>query len=367
MSLGGADFMNQRVVKLRQKLAEAGLDAILVSQPENRRYLSGFGGTAGTLLITQDKAVLATDFRYVEQAKQQAPDFQLFRTEGELGHWFPDAASDFGAKVWGYESHHLTVAEFQALKGAMRRVSANGRPRLVATRELVEPLRQVKEPEELALMAMACEITSRTLDEVAAILEPGMTEAAVAWEIERRFHEKGGQGLAFETIVAAGPNAALPHHQPSDRPLGRGETIVVDMGAKFGGYCCDMTRTLCLGEPDDKVRRVYDTVLGAQLTALNTVAAGMTGAEADALAREFIEKAGYGEAFGHSLGHGVGLAVHEMPRLSHVSQDGLEEGMLFTIEPGVYLAGWGGVRIEDTVVLEKGGARPLTTARKGLP
>ncbi|MBI2918074.1 MAG: aminopeptidase P family protein [Chloroflexi bacterium] len=358
--------MNQRVIKLRQKLAEAGLDALLVSQPENRRYLSGFTGSAGMLLITQDKAVIATDFRYVEQSTQQAPDFELFKTEGDLGHWFPDAAGDFGARVWGYESQHLTVAEFYALKGAMRRTSANGRPRLVATREMVEPLRQVKEPQELALMARACEITSRTLDEVAAVLEPGTTEAAAAWEIERRFHEKGGQGLAFDSIVAAGPNAALPHHQPSDHPIERGETIVVDIGARVGGYCCDMTRTVCLGKPDDKVRRVYDTVFGAQLTALSTVRAGMTGAEADALARGFIKKAGYGEAFGHSLGHGVGLAVHELPRLSHVSQDVLEEGMVFTIEPGVYLAGWGGVRIEDTVVLEKGGARPLTTARKGL-
>ncbi len=358
--------MNQRLAKLRQKLAKAELDALVVSQPEDRRYLSGFTGSAGLLLISQNKAVLATDFRYVEQSKQQAPDFELFKTEGDLGQWFPDAAGGLGAKVWGYESQHLTVAEFQALKGAMRRMSANGRPRLVATREMVEPLREVKEPAELALVARASEITSRTLDEVAAILEPGMSEAAAAWEIERRFHEKGAQGLAFETIVAAGANAALPHHLPSDRPLGRGETIVVDLGAKLGGYCCDMTRTLCLGKPDDKVRRVYDTVFGAQLTALNTVAVGMTGAEADALARSFIEKAGYGEAFGHSLGHGVGLAIHELPRLSHVSQDVLEEGMVFTIEPGIYLAGWGGVRIEDTVVLEKGGARSLTTAKKGL-
>jgi Xaa-Pro aminopeptidase len=191
-----------------------------------------------------------------------------------------------------------------------------------------------------------------------------MTEAEVAWRIEMAVRSRGAESISFDTIVGSGPNAALPHHRAGDRVLQQREPVVIDMGARYMGYCSDLTRTVVLGQPDETFKKVYDTVLGAQLTAIETVQAGMTGAEADRLARTVIEEAGYGEMFGHSLGHGVGLEVHENPGVGATSSGRLEDGMVFTIEPGIYLSGWGGVRIEDVVVLENGRARVLSRARK---
>lgn len=351
-----------RLQKLRLKLTEQELDGIFISQPENRQYLSGFDGSAGYLLITQHDAVLATDSRYTEQGKIQSPDYEIFLISNSLSEWFLRFTSRLDAGRLGFESCHLTFATYQKLLETLDQ--AKSPIKLVPVEGLVEPLRAVKEPEEIDLITKATEITDKVFNYLHKIVRSGMTEKELAWELEKFFHDNGSQGLAFETIVASGPNGAMPHAKPSERQISQGEPVVVDMGARFGDYASDMTRTFCLGTPDDTFKKVYDTVLGAQLTAETLIKDGMTGEEADRLARTVIEEAGYGEAFGHSLGHGVGLAIHEQPRLGSRSADILASGMVFTIEPGIYLPGWGGVRIEDTVLLDGGKVRVLSRALK---
>ena len=352
-----------RLKTLREKLHELELDALLVSSPDNRRYLSGFTGSAGYLLVTAEQAVLATDFRYVEQAGQQAPDFRVERIAGGPG-WLPDLAADTGARRIGFESEHLTVAGHATFLKAVQESSPADRLALLPATEVVERMRAVKDEDEVRLLKKAVEIADEAIEEVTRSLEPGVTEAEVAWELEKAMRDRGAQSASFDIIVGAGPNGALPHHRADDTEIQGGEPIVIDMGATYLGYCSDLTRTLFLGDGDETFKTVYQTVLDAQIAAEEQVRAGMTGEEVDDIARNVIADAGYGENFGHSLGHGVGLAVHELPRVGPRSQDRIEEGMVFTVEPGIYLSGWGGVRIEDIVVLQNGRAQVISRASK---
>ncbi len=354
--------MNKRLQRLRGKFAEKEIDSVFITQAENRRYLSGFDGTAGYLFITEKQAVLATDFRYTEQAAAEAPDFEILHIGGSIADWFPGLVRDAGVKRIGFESGDVTFAFHLLLNVAFKKKKVP--VKLVPVSGLVESLRAVKEPGEIALIEKAAAITDDAYEAVEAKIIPGMTEKQVAWELEKSLREHGSQSLPFEIIVASGPQAALPHAKPSDRVIQAGEPVLIDMGAKWAGYAGDLSRTICVGSPDNKFRKVYKTVLDAQAAAVSIISAGMTGHDADSAAREIIEKAGYGEAFGHSLGHGVGLAAHEQPRLGPNSEDVLYEGMVFTVEPGIYLSGWGGVRIEDTVVMENGRVRRLSEARK---
>lgn len=357
----------ERLGKLRQKLAEKGLDAIFVTGPENRRYLSGFTGSAGYLLISGQRAVLATDFRYWGQAGRQAPQFELLKLTDGVEKWLPQALADVGARRTGFEAANMSVAFYNQVIEAVKKMEApaSGGPEFVPAQDLVEELRAVKDPAECAAIERAVRLADAAFTAVAAQLRPGMTEQEVAWRLEQHMREHGAESVSFDIIVAAGPNGAMAHHHPSERRIQKGEPIVIDMGARADGYCSDLTRTVILGRADGQFKKVYDIVLGAQLAAIETVQAGMTGHDGDALARSVIEQAGYGEAFGHGLGHGVGLAVHEDPRVGRNSTHILGEGMVFTIEPGIYIPGWGGVRIEDVVALEKGRARSLTQAPKG--
>lgn len=357
--------MSVKLDKLRQKFTEddLGLDAILISSPENRRYMSGFTGSAGWLLISRHDATLATDFRYVEQATQQSPDFRIHRTAPGLG-WFPEWTAEQGVKRIGFESDDVTISLHNAFRKAADESETTNHPELVPTSGIVEQLRVYKDADELALLAKAIEIADEALDEVGPRIEPGVTEEAVAWELEKAMRERGAEMISFDTIVGAGANGALPHHRAADTVIKRNDAIVIDMGAKYEGYCSDLTRTIFVGEPDAKFRRIYDIVLQAQLAAEERVRAGMTGEEADAIARDIIADAGHAADFGHSLGHGVGLAVHEFPRVGPRAEDVLQDGMVFTIEPGIYLPGWGGVRIEDIVVMENGRARVISKAKK---
>ncbi len=354
--------MNNRLGKLRKKLTETETEAILISQPENRHYLSGFSGSSGLLLITRREAILATDFRYLEQAKRQAPDFDLFPTKGDLENWFPALIGEIALKKLGFEAEYVSFDLHRHLNETLN--SSNSQLRLVPTKGLVENLRATKEPEETELISKAVAISDAAMEYVASITKAGMTEREVAWELEKFMREQGSQPLPFDVIVASGPNAALPHAQPSERAIQPGETIVIDIGARMQGYASDLSRTICLGKPDDTFKKVYDVVLKAQLAAITGTNNGMTGKQADSLAREVIEQAGYGDNFGHGLGHGVGLATHERPYLNQTSRDNLTDGMVFTIEPGIYLPGWGGVRTEDTAVMEDGKIRVLSQARK---
>ena len=235
---------------------------------------------------------------------------------------------------------------------------------LVALSEDIGRMRQVKDDAEVELLTRAVEISDQAFEAVAPRIEAGVTEEEVAWELEKEMRERGAEALAFDIIVAAGPNGALPHHRAGERPIQEGDAVVIDMGAQYRGYCSDLSRTIAIGEPDETFGRVYDTVLRAQLASEEAARLGMTGGECDAVARDLIAAEGYGDNFGHSLGHGVGLAVHEYPLVGPNAENELADGMVFTVEPGIYLSGWGGVRIEDMVVMENGRARVLSKAHK---
>jgi Xaa-Pro aminopeptidase len=352
-----------RLQRLRDALRQNELDAFLISSPEARRYLSGFTGSAGYLLISQSDAVLATDFRYVEQAGRQAPLFRVERIAGKMD-WFPKLASQLGARKIGFEGRHMTVGAHSAFQKAIAEAENRDGLALVEASDTVDVLRATKYREEMELLARAIEITDQAFDEVASTIRAGVTEREVAWRLEKAMRERGAEGLAFDVIVGAGPNGALPHHRADDTVIGNDSPVVIDMGARYEGYCADLTRTIVVGEPDETFRRVYETVLRAQLAAEEGVESGMTGGEVDAISRDIIDEAGYGDSFGHGLGHGVGLAVHEFPRVGPDAEDAIEDGMVFTIEPGIYLSDWGGVRIEDVVVMEHGRARVLSRAPK---
>ncbi|MEK7215271.1 MAG: aminopeptidase P family protein [Chloroflexota bacterium] len=352
--------MSQRLARLRSKLAEKQYDGMLVSQAENRRYLSDFTGSAGYLLITQEAAVLFTDFRYTEQAGLQAKDFTVQQVSGGFENWLTATVRDLNVKRLAFDALHVTYATHQAIKKALGELEVE----LAPDEQTVELLRAVKEPSEVAAIEKAQGLTDGAYHHLMGVVRPGMTEVQVAWELEKFIRENGGDGLAFDTIVAAGPNAARPHHRAGETPIREGEPIVLDFGAKADGYCADMTRTICLGPQDDQFKRVYDLVLGAQLTAEALIKSGITGEEADSYARKVIDDAGFGDNFGHSLGHGIGLYVHEYPHVAKRAKNVLEDGMVFSVEPGIYISGWGGVRIEDLVVLENGKPRVLTKASK---
>ena len=356
--------MITRLQKLRTSAAKERFDALLVSQPENRRYLSGFTGSSGWLLISEKNTILATDFRYVEQAKGESPDCEIVQIKRELSDWLPDLVSDLRWHKLGFEANSTSYNTYHKLSEAAKTRQVN--LALVPTTGIVEQLRSIKEPGELEFITKAVALADAALEQAKAIIRPGTTEKEAAWEIEKLLRQEGSEGIAFEVIVASGPNSALPHARPAERTIQSGEPVLIDMGARFNGYCSDLSRTLFFGQADNTLRRIYDIVLRAQTAAIEGVEAGMDAAQADRLARRTIEQAGYGDAFGHGLGHGVGLAVHESPRLGFNSSDSLADGMVFTIEPGIYLAGQGGVRIEDMVVLENGKARVLTKAKKDL-
>ena len=355
-----------RIQRLRHRLDEAGLDAILVSQPENRLYLSGFSGSAGFLIVSRDHAFIATDFRYFEQSARQCPDYTLVKMAGgkPLG-WFHEALAEIKPKRLGFEASDVSFSLYSVIKRAIAGLPSEERPRLMSTRNLVEALREIKDAAEIAEIDRAASFADAALAQVVPAIEPGMSEKQVAWELEKAMREAGADSISFDTIVASGPNGALPHHRPSDKQIQAGEPVVIDMGARINGYCSDITRTIVVGNPDEQLDKVYHTVLDAQLNAIDEVRSGMTGHEADSLARTVIDDAGYGDRFGHSLGHGIGLAVHEVPVVGPRGSSVLGKDMVFTIEPGIYIPGWGGVRIEDMVVLENGKVRVITANFQG--
>lgn len=347
---------------LRQKMADKNLDGFIVTGDHNRRYLSGFTGSAGTLIISADAQVLATDSRYYEQAGQQCPDWELVRVGYDLKSRLPEMLRELGlgAGRIGFESAHLSVARFQEWERALE-----GFVSLVPTAGLVEELRAVKRADELAAIRRAVSLADEALAHVADRIEPGMTEVEVAWDIESYMRTHGAEAMSFPPTVAAGARGALPHARATGQRITAGEPIVLDLGCVVDGYCSDVTRTFCLGSPANKqYLAVWDLVNRANEAALAGLQGGVPGAEVDKLAREIIAGAGYGENFGHSLGHGVGLAVHEEPRVSYTNEAPLPSGAVVTIEPGIYLPGQFGVRIEDLVLVTDDGVEVLTGAPK---
>ncbi|MGD9116176.1 MAG: Xaa-Pro peptidase family protein [Dehalococcoidia bacterium] len=353
-------MIKDRIAKLIGELGKNDIEGIFVSQPENRRYLSGFSGSAGFLFITAKECIIATDSRYTVQARNQAPDYKLVTIGGDTSRWLPEVISELGIKRLGFETEHTAFAQYQRLCDILNRGKSG--LKLVPVNGIVEGLRALKEPGEIELMTRAAEIADAAMNHIRKKLCAGMTELEAAWEIEKFMREAGSQALPFEVIVGSGPNAALPHAQPSERVIKESEPVVIDIGARVDGYGSDLSRTFCLGTPDETFKKVYDTVLGAHNAAMAITREGMNGGDSDRIARTVIEEGGYGDNFGHGLGHGVGLAPHELPRLGPGSKDILAESMVLTIEPGIYIEGWGGVRIEDMAVMAGGKPKEISQA-----
>ncbi len=357
-----------RIAALRRLIRDEGLEAFVIINIEgsdslNLRYLTGFSGTSGGLIITQTEELLLTDSRYTERAKTETPQVQIRELKGNWAERLSEELKALGIKRLGLNSHTISLHDFNLLKEKAPEVE------LVPLEGPVERLRLRKEEEEISLIKRAAELTDRAFEHALEIVRPGLTEREVAWELEKFMHENGADGPAFPFIIATGSNSALPHATPGEREIKRGELLLLDIGARFAGYCADLTRMIAIGRPSKRQIEIYELVRRAQEAALSGIKPGMNGLKADKLAREVIQRAGFGEAFGHGLGHGVGLAIHEGPRLSPLAdpkKDILEPGMVVTIEPGIYLVGEFGVRIEDLTVVRDGGLEVLSGAPKEL-
>ena len=355
------DIHAARRARAQQAIAEAGADAALVTLPANVRYLSGLVSSNAAILLPADgPGVLATDSRYAEAAARDCPDLELL-VERQVDTALAGLAARRGSQVLAFEAQDLTVERYNAL--AAEEVFADTRPpQLVPLGHIVESLRMIKDEAEIDLLARACAITSAAFESVLAAIVPGQTERGLAIAVERTMVDLGADGPAFDTIVASGPNGAIPHHQPGDRRFEPGDLITVDCGARYQGYHADMTRTVALGEPGAWQREIYELVAAAQLAGILAAVPGADVADVDGAARDMIAAAGHGDHFQHGLGHGVGLQVHEAPIMGYGRTGRLMDRVPVTVEPGVYLPGKGGVRIEDTLVVRAGTAQTDVTA-----
>ena len=354
-----ADLREERRAALRARLTTEALDGLIVTQPSNVRYLTGFTGTSAVTIVLRHDTIFVSDFRYRTQADAEVADAARVEI----------VAADLWERVWSVlkEQPGLETLGFEAdtvsVKGAERFVAAREHAgcRFRAVAGLVEALRVRKHPSEVAAIREAARLAHAALEATLPALRPGMRELDVASALEGALRRRGSEWHPFPTIAASGPRSALPHANTATREIQPGDWLLLDFGARLDGYCADITRTVVVGaRPDERQRTVYALVRDAQRLARENVRAGMTGAEADALARQLITSRGFADAFGHSLGHGLGLEVHEAPRLSSTNREPLPEGAVVTIEPGIYFPGWGGVRIEDEVHLTAGGAELLS-------
>ena len=345
-----------RVAALRESLQKAHLDGLLLTGLANIRYLTGFSGTSALAFVTQRELLFLTDFRYETQVDEEVGSFARVLIESQSlwsGLWtaLPQLQS---VEVVGFESSHLQHRDFQRL------LEGGARWQWRPTTDLVETLRERKDAGELALVQNAADVACTALEKTVTQLRAGMTEMQVAGVLERELREAGSEGFPFPTIVASGERSALPHARSSSRELRTGDFLLLDFGAEVAGYCSDVTRTFVVGKANDEQRAVHDVVRSANRVAASSVRAGMRGRDADGLARDYIERCGYGALFGHSLGHGIGLEVHEAPRLARTAEAVRPPGSIVTIEPGIYRPGWGGVRVEDDVYLSAVGPQLLT-------
>ncbi len=347
-----------KFTNLRKVMEQKGLDAIVVLSPYNRRYLSGFTGTSGSLLITQDTKQLITDFRYIQQANSQAEDFEIINQNGPMINKINELIQHGNYKNVGVEADLITYNEYQALN--------TDEVQLSSIEGVIETIRMIKDDFEIKQIQKAADIVDETYEHILKWVKPGMTENEVNNEMEMFMRSKGATCSSFDTIVASGHRGALPHGVASNKVIEEGDMITLDFGALYEGYVSDITRTFAIGEPKEEMKKIYNIVLESQLAALEQIKPGMTGKEADSIARDIISSYGYGEQFGQSLGHGIGLEVHEGPALSQKSDIVLEENMCVTLEPGIYVEGLGGVRIEDDVLVTKNGLQRFTKSTKDL-
>jgi Xaa-Pro aminopeptidase len=355
------DTRPDRLAALRRSLAAAERDALLVTSLPNIRYLTGFSGSSALLVVTATDALFISDFRYDTQARDEVGDAaRVVIEQVSLWNHLWQALPTLGVEVMAFESAHVTWAD------AQRFVDSGSRWQWRPSVGLVEELRQAKDAGEVDHIRAAVGIAERALERLLPQVQVGMTELAVAGMLEMLLRQEGSEAYPFETIIASGVRSALPHARASQREIAAGDFLLIDYGAVSGGYCSDITRTFVLGKPTDEQQGIYDVVRESNATASGGVRAGMRGKDADALARSYIERRGWGPQFGHSTGHGIGLEIHESPRLAAAADAPLPLGSVVTIEPGIYRPGWGGVRIEDDVVLSAEGATVLTSFPRTL-
>jgi len=335
------------------------LSGILINKPENRRYFSGFSGSAGMLFISAQESKLLTDFRYIEQANTEAKQYDILRYTVSPYEMLAEFINKLGVTAIGFESDFVTYDMYQTLSDTL--------PDLNLVPVQIDALRMVKDANEVAAITKAVEIADQAFSHILSYITPGISEQAVALELEYYMGKLGAERPAFETIIASGKRGALPHGKASPKIIELGDFVTMDFGAVYQGYHSDITRTICIGTATAKQREIYEIVLAAQLAGVQALFPGKTGQEIDAAARNIIVNAGFGEYFGHGLGHSLGLAIHEEPRLSSASTKTiLMENMVVTVEPGIYLPEWGGVRIEDTVLISTDGCQILTVSSKQL-
>lgn len=358
------EFVSVRLARLRARLRDETFDTVLVLQGENRRYLSGFTGqdgqcdeSAGALLLTSERQILATDSRYETQAKAEAPGFEVVCYREGLASALPDILRTLQTERLGFECIRVSYLQFQRMEVQLKKAALS--VALIPSENLVEGLRMTKEPQEIEAIRQSLSMAESVYSSVVKTLSAGMREKELAWAIEKGLREAGAESVAFPPIVATGPRAALPHSIPTDRIVQEGEPILFDWGARLNGYCSDVSRTIVLGRADDTFHEVYRAVLDAQSMAIEAMRPGVNTQQVDRIARDHIASKGFGDYFGHALGHGVGLATHEKPNLSPLRPMTLEAGMITTVEPGIYIPGWGGVRLENMVVVKEDGAEVL--------
>jgi len=353
--------MKKRVDKLIKEFSNYEINAIVSYNGLNRQYLSGFTGSSGYLYISENKKVLLTDFRYIEQGSKECEDFVVVDyTKNGLTNTLNELIEEDNISLLGFEPSTVSYVEYKELKDNLKNV------KLVETKNIVEKIRMIKDEEELENIKKAASIADLAFDYILNYIKPGITEKEIAFELEFFMKKNGANNLSFDTIVASGINGSLPHATPSDKLINSGDMVTMDFGCIYNGYCSDMTRTIVVGKASDKQKEVYNTVLKAGEEALKILKAGLTGKEVDKVARDIIDNAGYKDNFGHGLGHSLGLFVHEEPRVSPKSNNILQENMVVTIEPGIYIPNFGGVRIEDLVCVKKEGIINFTSSPKQL-
>lgn len=357
-------IIKKRIDSVKKKFSKLNIDTLMVLVDENRLYLSGFRGhdtqfdeSAGALFISESGLILATDSRYEEQASKEAPLYKVICCKKGLYKQIPEILGSLGTKKLGFESIRISHLEYKKMAKVIK--SGNLKVKLVETDNVVESLREIKNEKEIESIKKALAIAESVFSDIQEDIRAGITEKEIAWLIEKGIREAGAESISFPIIVASGHNSALPHAIPSDRKFKEGEPILFDWGAKVNGYCSDISRTIVIGRPDEIFRKVYNTVLDAQSIAIKAIKSGADSRSIDKIARSYIEKMGFKGRFGHSLGHGTGLSIHEQPRLSPLKNSILKSRMVFTIEPGIYIPGWGGIRLENMVVVRKNKAEVL--------
>ena len=349
----------EKLRKLTSSFANAGIDGLLITSAYNRRYISNFTGTSGAVLISGERALFITDFRYVEQAAKQCQGFEIVQHTGAMIDEVAAQAENLGIQMLGFEEEYVTFSAYKAYEKAVK-------AKLVPVSGLIEKLRLIKSDAEIKILKEAADIADAAFKHIIEFIRPGKTELEVANELEFFMRKAGAASSSFDTIVASGYRSALPHGVASNKVVEAGDFVTLDYGAYYKGYVSDITRTVSVGKPDEKLKEIYAIVLEAQLQGMAGIKPGITGKEADALTRDLIAEKGYGDYFGHSTGHGIGLEVHEGPALSVRSDYVLEPGMVVTCEPGIYIPGLGGVRIEDDTLITADHNEALTHSTKEL-